>query len=115
MPFRDIREFMDKVSKPGKLVRIDDADWNLEIGGLTEITARSTDPPALLFDRIRGYPTGFRVFTNVVNSPRRAALALDLLLDAKPLDLVRLWKDGVKDVKPVPPKGVKTGPVLENN
>ena len=43
-----------------KVIR--DADWELEIGALTETVSEMIDePPALMFDEIKGYPKGFRV------------------------------------------------------
>ena len=42
---------------------IENADWNLEIGGLSEIVAYSKSPYAMLFDSIKDYPVGFRVAT----------------------------------------------------
>ena len=53
-----------------------DADPHFELGGITEVAAGTPECPALLFDRIKGYPPGFRVFTNATTTPQRAALAL---------------------------------------
>ena len=47
----------------GELKRLNGADWNLEIATLAELIYRERSGviPALLFDRIKGYPEGFRI------------------------------------------------------
>jgi 3-polyprenyl-4-hydroxybenzoate decarboxylase len=72
----DLRGFIDEVDRLGALRRIDCADPYLEIGGITEVAAGMPDCPALLFDRIRGFPSGFRIFTNATTNLQRACLAL---------------------------------------
>jgi 4-hydroxy-3-polyprenylbenzoate decarboxylase len=57
----DLR-FIDEVDRLGALRRIDGADPYLEIGGITEVAAGLPDCPALLFDRIKGFSSGFRIF-----------------------------------------------------
>src|SRR5262249_12250642 len=68
----DLRDVMRAFDERGDLKRVDNVDWNLELGAITELIALR-DGPALLFDHIRGYPAGYRVMTNFMNSPRRAA------------------------------------------
>lgn len=114
MAFRDLREFIGKVRELDKVLDIDKAHWDLEVGALTEITAKSQESPALLFDNIGDYPRGYRVLTNFLSTPRKAAMALNMPLDAKPVELTKLWKERIKSITPVPPREVSDGPVLEN-
>jgi len=113
MAFSDLRAFIDAVAKIGELKQIDGADWNLEIGCLTELLAEQ-DGPLLLFDSIVGYPKGFRIAANVLASARRFALALGLPADASKLEILRRWRNKVRDLTPFAPKDVGSGPVLEN-
>ena len=64
-PFADLRAFIDFLRQEDRLKSISGADWNLELGGLTELVWRKKgeDCPALLFDNIKGYPSGYRVMT----------------------------------------------------
>ena len=62
--YQDLREFIAEVEKLGALRRVMDADPHIELGGITEVAAGLPECPALLFDRIKGYPEGFRIFTN---------------------------------------------------
>ncbi len=111
--FADLREFLTALEKLGELKTIEGADWDLEIGALTELVAEQ-DGPALLFDKIKGYPEGYRVASNFWASLRRCALLFDLPLQCTGLDVVRRFREIKRDYKPIPPIEVKDGRVLEN-
>jgi 4-hydroxy-3-polyprenylbenzoate decarboxylase len=68
----------------------------------------------LLFDQIKGYPAGYRVVGLLMSSYKRAALALGLPLHLPKSELNRLAAEKLKDIKPIPPVEVSTGPVMEN-
>src|SRR6476646_516291 len=91
VPYQDLREFITQVEKLGALRRIDGADPRFEIGGITEVAAGEPDCPALLFDAIKGFPRGVRVFTNAATTPQRAALALGIDPTLRPLDTLKAW------------------------
>jgi UbiD family decarboxylase len=90
--YGDLREFIACVEGLGALRHIDGADPVHEIGGVTEVAAGLPACPALLFDSIKGYPRGFRVFTNATVSAQRAALALGIDPTLWPLDALKEWK-----------------------
>ena len=113
MKFDSLGEFIDTVKRLGELKVIENADWDLEIGALTELTAERSGP-ALLFDHIKGYPAGFRVLTNAFATPRRTALVHGLPSELTALEMLRAWKEKLKDFKPVPPVMVTEAPVKEN-
>ncbi|MFI9039014.1 UbiD family decarboxylase [Streptomyces sp. NPDC053726] len=114
--FRDLRHYIDHMTETlGKdeVLRIDGADRDLDIGGITELMAEK-EGPALMFDNIPGFPAGYRVFTNFMGTAARTAVALGLPPGTAKLDIVRAWKDLSKRIEPIPPVEVATGPVLEN-
>ncbi|MFC1869720.1 UbiD family decarboxylase [Chloroflexota bacterium] len=112
---RDLREFIEKVKEIGELKVITGADWDLEIGAITELEASKTGSRLLLFDEIKGYQAGYRVVSNLFTSPKRMALALGLPLAARGTELVEVIRDREKEgVKLIPPVEVKNGPVREN-
>src|SRR5882672_11759376 len=76
--YRNLREFIAEVEQLGALRHVAGADPRHELGGITEVAAGLPECPALLFDQIKGYPAGFRVFTNATTSAQRAALALGI-------------------------------------
>ena len=58
MQYTDLRDWIHKVDELGELRRDDGADWNLEMGAITEVYARNEPYPAILFDKIKDYPEG---------------------------------------------------------
>ena len=113
--FDDLRGFLQKAEELGQVNLIEGADWELEIGNITELQLSIPNSPMLLFDKIKGYKPGYRVATNYLNTELLINLAMGLPLEAKGLDIVKIWRDKFKDkIKPVPPIEVKTGPIMEN-
>ena len=62
----DLRAWLDEVRKLGELKDVHGADWNLELGALSELNVKKENNPALLFDRVAGYPV--RVATAHITS-----------------------------------------------
>ncbi|MCL4370399.1 MAG: UbiD family decarboxylase, partial [Chloroflexi bacterium] len=99
----------------GLVKTVEGADWNLEIGAITELGLSVPDGPLLLFDNVKGYPAGYRIVSNFLNTPKLFALSLDLPLESKGVPQVRDWRDKIaRDFHPVPPTEVQTGPIMEN-
>lgn len=71
----DLRKYIDDMSKIGEVSVVKNADWNLEIGALTDLNAKNRGP-ALLFDEIRDYPKGYRVLSCMLSGPRRLSYVL---------------------------------------
>jgi UbiD family decarboxylase len=113
--YRDLRGFIKQVEDIDALRRIDGADPNCEIGGITEVAAGTADCPALLFDRIKGHAPGFRVFTNATTTPQRAALALGIDPALKPLDALKAWMKKRQTLAPQTPKVVTDAAFLANS
>ena len=74
----DLRAWLAEVDKLGELRDVRGADWNLELGAISELNVKKDVPPALLFDEIKGYPKGFRVLTCSTSSPARLSSILRL-------------------------------------
>ena len=81
--FRDLRDYIKAVEEIGELKVIEGAHWDLEIGGLGEIYADTKESPMLLFDKIVGYPPGYRVAHNLFSTQKRTALGFGLPLDSQ--------------------------------
>jgi UbiD family decarboxylase len=112
--YKDLREFIERVDELGALRRIEGADPRHEIGGITEVAAGRADCPALLFDAIKGFPRGYRIFTNATVSPQRAALALGIDPALRPLDALKAWMEKRKTLRPHAPAVVKDAAFLKN-
>ncbi|MGA4843621.1 UbiD family decarboxylase [Streptomyces sp. G45] len=114
--FRDLRDYMDHLTQElgeEEVRTVRGAEWDLEIGCVSEMLAER-EGPALLFDDIPGHPSGFRVFTNYMGTAARCAVALGLPPDASKLDIVRAWKDTSRHLEPLPPREVDDATVFEN-
>lgn len=114
--FTDLRHYIEHLTETlgsDEVRRVDGADRDADIGGITELMAER-EGPALLFDNIPGFPPGYRVFTNFMGTAARTAVALGLAPDTPKLDIVRAWKDLAGGLEPIPPVRVETGAVLEN-
>jgi UbiD family decarboxylase len=114
-PYDGLRSFLKECEKQGEVKVIKNADWNLEIGALTETVSELIDePPALMFDEIKDYPKGFRVLSIPTASRVRMAIALGLPPDTPKMEIVRHAAQRMKHAPPIPPKEVATGPVMQN-
>jgi len=112
--YKNLREFIDLVDGIGALRIIEGADAKFELGAITEVAAGSPECPALLFDNIAGYKSGFRVFSNATTSPQRAALALGLDPALRPIDLLKAWKQKRTKLERIAPQVSKDAAFFEN-
>lgn len=114
MPFNDLREFIHAARGLGDVKEIHGAHWDLEIGALTEIFACRENFPLLVFDQIPNYSPSYRVASNLVNHPRRNALAIGMPRDLSRKEIVWRWKKLLMELKPIRPRVVAEGPLLQN-
>lgn len=114
LSYHDFRGFVEAAKKISDWRLIEGADWENEIGALIESTAELPQPPMLVFDRIKGYPPGFRLLSLPYASYKRVALAFGLPTDKSKLEIVRLLAQKIKSAKAIPPQEVKSSPLMEN-
>ncbi|MBI4527089.1 MAG: UbiD family decarboxylase [Deltaproteobacteria bacterium] len=115
MLYSDLRDWISKVEEFGELRKVEGVDWNLEIGAITEIYARNEPFPAILFDKIQGYPAGYRVLVGVHHqSLKKLCLTTHLSLDYGQKEFIAAWKERLNHPRMIAPRVVDSGPVLEN-
>ena len=115
LAYTDFRSFVEEAKKISDFRIIENADWDAEIGALVESTAELvSQPPMLIFDKVKGYPAGFRVCSLPYAAYRRVALALGLPTDKTKLETLRLAARKVRSAEPIAPKEVSTSPLFEN-
>ena len=85
MSYKDLRGWLDEVDKMGELKHITGAHWDKEIGAISELMAERSNNPALLFDKIPGYPAGYRVLSNAFQTRARTASVLGVPKELKNL------------------------------
>ncbi len=110
----DLRDWISAVERLGDLKRVEGAHWDGEIGAIVDLYQRQMGLPALLFDRVPGYPEGYRILANSMTSVKRIALSFGLDPAGTALDVVRFWRRYEKEKKKIAPRIVAGGPVLEN-
>src|SRR5262249_61508484 len=98
----DLRSWLNDVDKIGQLMTVEGVHWDLELSTLTEvINERSKNRPAILFDRIKNYPSGYRVAANLVSSVDRLAMTLGMKPELSDLEFVQSWRRRGKGNGPV--------------
>jgi UbiD family decarboxylase len=114
----DLRAWLADAEKLGELESVRGADWNLELGAISELNVKKDAPPALLFDEIAGYPKGFRVLTCSTSSPARLSSILRLPVQKTHKGLVEALRgkpaEWQKRAAQYDFEATKEGPVLQN-
>ena len=114
--YRDLRDWLREVEKMGDLKRVPkEVDWDEELSAITYMVGQKKGAPSLLFEKIKGYPQGFRVLSNILgSSSRRIAFSLGLPEDLSINEMIKRTKDIFKRV--IPPEEIdkKEAPVNEN-
>ena len=113
----DLRDWLAVVKGLGELVELEGVHWDKEMGALTQIVHErsAASPPALLFSKVPGYPDHFRTLYGSLSSVKRLALSLGMApeYDHK-LSLLRAFRAKLENIKPIAPRLVTQGAVLEN-
>ena len=115
--YKDLRDFLSLIDEIGELKKISHVHWDKEMGAITEIVYREkpVDSPALLFDRIPGYPEGYKCLYGMLASANRfgAAIGCDTG-DVSRMALLTAYRKKMMERSDIPPRFVDVGPVLEN-
>lgn len=111
--YNDLRSWIDQARSLEELRFVEGANWQEEIGMATELLEHSDPAPAVLFDKIPGYPPGYRILTNFFGS-RRKAMTLGLPVELTRIELSERFLEAFQKMRPIPYEFVKSGPVLEN-
>lgn len=115
MAMQGLRNFLKTVEQSGEIKTAKGVGWDLDMSSIAEFTfGQANDPkPLILFDDIPGYKTGYRTLFNLLGSPRRAALTLNIEGSDR-WSLLQSWRKRSREFKAIPTKQVKTGPVQTN-
>lgn len=112
-----LRGWLDQVQQMGELLNVKGAHWDAEMGSLTQMLTESSNntAPAILFDEIPGYSKGFRTLYGHFSTIKRVALTLGLpLQNDRKVDIVQRYHARMQNMKTIPPRFVKDGPILQN-
>ncbi len=114
----DLRDWLVGSAAIGELSTVKGADWDQEIGCISALCSQQSHPPAVLFDDIKGYPSGYRVLTGALGTPGRVALALELPANYTAHELIDTLKAAIPKwyatMDQFAPEVVSSGAVAEN-
>ncbi len=114
MAYHGLREWLEEIEEHDELRTVEGADWEQEIGAITELYQRSPGTEALLFDDVPGYSSGYRVLSCILNSPARIALTLGTDPNSTLKDITSTFREKVKGEGYIEPTVRSDGPVFEN-
>jgi len=107
----DLRGFIAQCDKVGEFKRVSaEVDWNLELSHVAKLSEEKGGP-VLLFENVKGYKTP--VVTSIFTTTGRMARILDMPPSSTIFDMSKKWVEAEKQGG-IPPKKVKTGPIMEN-
>ncbi len=111
-----IREYIERLKEYGEVVEInEEVGWNLEASAFCTMSNR-IEGPALLFNKLKGYPEGYRLLGSPYggtrkNSWKRLAIGLGLEPDISYEEFCR--ELFMRFTHPIKPTVVSTGPCKE--
>ncbi len=120
MQIDDLRDYLDILEEYQEVQRISaEVDWNLEMGAITR-RVYDLGAPAALFEKIKGYPKGFRALGAPLGTSSRpghgqfarTALAMHMPPSSTAKEIMSTYLQ--RKEKLIPPVTVKTGPCKEN-
>ena len=115
--WQDLRGWLEEAERLGELRRVTGASWQSDIGEATAVLDRNYPAPAVLFDEVPGYPSGFRVLVNANGTDRRQALTLGIEPDGEGSGhdrLMSFWRERLLQAAPLEPAWVDTAAFMEN-
>ncbi len=112
MPFKDVREFISRLEEAGEAQRIEEeVDWDLEAGAMLR-RCHELGLPAPFFQKIKGYPEGYRLFGGPLSKFKRIAIAMDMEPNTPYKELMEEYLQ--RKQRLIKPVLVNDGPCKEN-
>lgn len=117
MSGKNLRDYLELLDKAGELVEInEEVDWYLEAGAIAR-RAQDLRAPAPLFQRVKGYPAGIRLFGNSFGPTRpvvhgRVSLAMGLPQETPTQEIIAEFARRLE--RPIKPVRVNEGRCKEN-
>lgn len=114
MAFNSHRDFFEVLEKEGELARVKkEVDWDGEAGAIGRKTYEASGP-AILFEKIKDYPEGYKISNGTTGTWSRVALSMQMPKNTPVRDIYNEYERRV-DIK-IPPKILKKSdaPCKEN-
>ncbi len=112
MAFSDLREHISAMERHGEVQRIaQEVDWNLEAAAILRLTYERR-LPAPFFQRIKGYPEGYRMFGGQLASIKRLAIVMGMDSESSHKVIMKEYLNRKNNL--IKPILVKDAPCKEN-
>jgi 4-hydroxy-3-polyprenylbenzoate decarboxylase len=109
-----MRDWLRMADAAGELRVLEGVDCEENIGRIAEMLHHTDGAPAVLFDRIPGYPAGYRILVNAQGERSRLAISLGLPIDIGTWELMDEWERRMDGVTPIAHRMVGAGPITEH-
>jgi 4-hydroxy-3-polyprenylbenzoate decarboxylase len=112
MGFMDMRDFIVRLQETGDVVTVsEEVDWDLEAGAIAR-RVYEEQGPAILFDKIKDYPSGYRLFNGSLGTYRRIAIAMGMDPSTSIKNIQAEYERRTQS--PIKPVTIENGPCKEN-
>ncbi len=113
---KDLRDWIKDVENISELTHVsEEVDWDQEMSGIVYMAGKEpAGSSAFLFEKIKGYPKGYRALYNCFGSLNKLALSLRLPTGKSALELIQLFREKMN--RRIKPEVVdsRSAPVNEN-
>jgi 4-hydroxy-3-polyprenylbenzoate decarboxylase len=114
IPYDDLRGWMDEARKLGEIREVKGLSWQKDIGEVSELALHDEKAPCLVFEDVPGALKGSRVLVNFFGG-KRQNMTLGFPTHLSKIELSEGFRSHyLADLKRIPPKVVKDGPIFEN-
>lgn len=102
MAYKDVRQYVSALEEHGELRRVKrEVDWDLEAGAIMRLVNEKS-LPSPLFQRIKGYPSEYKIFGCPMNTCRKFAIAMELSPETSRRELEDIYRQRIsKRVQPI--------------
>lgn len=112
MVYKDLRQFMQALETTGDILKVgQEVDWDLEAGAINRWFYEQAGP-AVHFEKLKDYESGYSIFAGSLGTYRRVAIAMGLPPETSIRDLYHEYERRLHN--PIDPIIVSTGPCKEN-
>jgi UbiD family decarboxylase len=114
IPYEDLRQWIEEARKLGEIREVKGLNWQEEIGQASEVILHDEKAPCLIFEDVPGTLPGSRVLVNFF-AGKRQNMTLGFPSDLNKIELSEEYRKAyMAQLKQIPHKVVKGGPILEN-
>src|ERR1700740_1672811 len=114
LAYHDLRQWLAEAQRLGEIRQVKGLAWQSEIGMLSEMAVRRDDAPCFLFEDVPDTIAGSRVLVNFFGGKRKN-MTLGFPTNLSKVELSEGFRlHYAAEMKRVPPRYVKHGPVMQN-